>query len=127
MLMSACWQLALPFELVLEVDVAKHVPHLAMMLLTAFSHREANCDGNVEEEQPPTDRAVNIRPRKGPNKARFICMPPPNVLTNGNGRCDESYRRPARPVHSHLVAHGHLGNIVGSFAGRCWIFRRAVA
>jgi hypothetical protein len=35
---SASLQLALPLELVDDVDVPKQVPHLAMMLSTAFSH-----------------------------------------------------------------------------------------
>jgi len=127
MLISACRQLVLPRELVLEVDVAKHVPHLAMMLATAFSHFEFNGDTSVEEEQPVTDRAVNSRPRKVPKEARFIFVTPPSVLTNGSGRRDESYRRPAGPVHSHLVAHRQLVGIVEGFAGPCWIFRRAMA
>ena len=38
MSMSARRQLALPFELVREVEFAKQVPHLAMMLSTAFTH-----------------------------------------------------------------------------------------
>src|SRR5881396_2785694 len=77
MLISACWQLVLPSELVLEVDVAKHVSHFAMMLATAFSHFEFSGDDSVEVEQPMTDRAVNTRPRKVPNEIRFICVTSP--------------------------------------------------
>ncbi len=46
MSMSARRQLPLPFELVKEVEVAKQVPHLAMMLSTAFTHID---DGDVDE------------------------------------------------------------------------------
>jgi hypothetical protein len=63
---SASRQLPLPFELVLDVDVAKHVPHLAMMLSTALSHF------TVVDGHPVTHRTENTNPRN----ARF--MAPPN-------------------------------------------------
>jgi len=65
MLMSACRQLALPFELVLDVDVAKHVPHFAMMLSTALSHF------TVLDGHPLT----NSTDRTNPSKARFMSSP----------------------------------------------------
>ena len=40
MFISACRQLALPIELDDELEVPKQVPHLAMMLSTALSHRD---------------------------------------------------------------------------------------
>ncbi len=60
---SVSRQLALPFELVEEVDVPKQVPHLAMMLLTAFSHRDGVLDG-----QPVSPKATSTKA----SKARFI-------------------------------------------------------
>jgi hypothetical protein len=66
MFSSACRQLALPFELVLDVEVAKHVPHFAMMLSTALSHF-AVVDGH-----PLTARSE----KTNPTNARF--MAPPN-------------------------------------------------
>jgi hypothetical protein len=65
---SASLQLALPRELVDEVDVPKQVPHLAMMLFTAFSHRD------VLEGQPLTPTARN-KPATTPTTARFIGSP----------------------------------------------------
>jgi hypothetical protein len=60
---SVSRQLALPLELVEEVDVPKQVPHLAMMLLTAFSQRDGVLDG-----QPVSPKAASIRQ----SKARFM-------------------------------------------------------
>jgi hypothetical protein len=65
----ASLQLALPFELVREVDVAKQVPHLAMMLLTAFS--QIADDDEIDDGQPVTNR----RDSTTPAKARFIPHP----------------------------------------------------
>jgi hypothetical protein len=64
---NACLQLALPRELVEAVDVAKHVPHLAMMLATAFSQ----FDDDVEDGQPVTNRTDNTRP----SNVRFMRHP----------------------------------------------------
>jgi hypothetical protein len=71
---KACLQLALPFELVNDVDVAKQVPHLAMMLLTAFSHI-ADCE-EIDDGQPVT----NNRPNTTPAKARFMGHPKGKVI-----------------------------------------------
>ena len=62
---SASRQLPLPFELVLDVDVAKHVPHFAMMLSTALSHF------TVLDGHPLT----NSTDRTNPSKARFMSSP----------------------------------------------------
>jgi hypothetical protein len=71
---SACLQLPLPFELVNEFDVAKQVPHLLMMLLTAFSHIVDNDDDDNDDDagQPVT----NNRPNTTAAKARFMAHPP---------------------------------------------------
>jgi len=70
----ACLQLALPFELVNEVDVAKQVPHLAMMLLTAFSHIAD--EDEIDFGQPVTNR----RPNTAPARARFTRHPHEKVI-----------------------------------------------
>jgi hypothetical protein len=62
-------QLALPFELVNDVDVAKQVPHLAMMLSTALVHIAD--DDEMEDGHP-------VRPKRDsttPTKARFMRHP----------------------------------------------------
>ena len=69
-----CLQLALPFELVNEVDVAKQVPHLAMMLLTAFSHID-DCDES-DDLQPVT----NNRPNTAATNVRLIGHPKGRVI-----------------------------------------------
>lgn len=56
---SAWRQLPLVRELVLDVDVPKHVPHLAMMLSTALSHFAVEETGH-----PVTERTDNTNPRK---------------------------------------------------------------
>jgi len=73
MSMSARRQLPLPFELVKEVEVAKQVPHLAMMLSTAFTHIDDG-DGDEMEEagQPVRHKRDNITPAK----ARLMRHPP---------------------------------------------------
>jgi|SRR5215831_9410336 len=71
---SACLQLALPFELVNEFDVAKQVPHLAMMLLTAFSHI-ADCDES-DDLQPATNNRANTSAAQ----ARFMAHPKGKVI-----------------------------------------------
>ena len=73
--MSACLQLPLPFELVNEFDVAKQVPHLAMMLFTAFSHI-ADCD-EIDDGQPVTNRRDSTKP----TKARFMRHPTKKIST----------------------------------------------
>lgn len=70
----ACLQEPLPFELVNEFDVAKQVPHLAMMLLTAFSHIAD--DDEIDDGQPVT----NNRPNTTPAKARFMGHPRGKVI-----------------------------------------------
>ena len=70
-----CLQLALPFELVNEFDVAKQVPHLAMMLLTAFSHIAD--DDEMDDGHPVT----NNRPNTAPANARFIGHPKGKVIS----------------------------------------------
>ena len=58
-------QLALPFELVREVEVAKQVPHLAMMLSTAFTHIDEDGDEDgIEDGQPVRHKRDNITPAK---------------------------------------------------------------
>ena len=65
MSMSARRQLPLPFELVEEVEVAKQVPHLAMMLSTAFTHID---DGGGDErwrtDSRSDKRETTSRPQK---------------------------------------------------------------
>jgi hypothetical protein len=78
---NARLQLALPLELVSEVEVAKQVPHLAMMLSTAFSHIDG-LDG-----QPPRQRSDNTNP----NKARFMRPPHEKLFP-------EVYRRARRQI-----------------------------
>jgi hypothetical protein len=73
MFISACRQLALPIELDEELEVPKQVPHLAMMLSTAFSHRDGV--DNVDL-QPETQRIENTNPRK----ARFMSFPHEPVM-----------------------------------------------
>ena len=61
-------QLALPYELVKEVEVAKQVPHLAMMLSTALTHisdgDEDGDDDGMEDGQPVRHKRENITPAK---------------------------------------------------------------
>jgi hypothetical protein len=61
MLIRASRQLPLPLELVEEVDVPKHVPHLAMMLLTAFSQRVGVLDGHPVRPKAASTRASKVR------------------------------------------------------------------
>jgi len=77
MFINACRQLSLFRELVDDVDVddddvAKHVPHLAMMLSTALSH----LDGAGVQTAP---LAVKARREiaTNPRKARFMSFPSP--------------------------------------------------
>ena len=66
-------QLWLSRELVLAADdPVRHVPHLAMMLSTAFSHLRADDEDDNEEvfQQPVTDRNENANPRT----ARFMSL-----------------------------------------------------
>jgi len=78
MFISACLQLVLSLELVLEVDVPKHVPHLAMTLLTAFSHLDDNAEDNVEDGQPaPATAKIE---RTNPRSARFMSLLPTKVI-----------------------------------------------
>ncbi|HEY6476003.1 MAG TPA: hypothetical protein VI456_05435 [Polyangia bacterium] len=65
-------QLLLPFELVNEVDVAKQVPHLAMMLPTALAHIDD--EDEIEDGQPVRPRP-NRRDNTPPTKARFMRHP----------------------------------------------------
>jgi hypothetical protein len=77
MSMSARRQLPLPFELVKEVEVAKQVPHLAMMLSTAFTHIDDEDEDEMEEaRQPARQKRDNITPAK----ARLIETPPRKVI-----------------------------------------------
>lgn len=68
---SACLQLALPRELViddeLEVDVAKQVLHLAMMLSTAFSHIDG-LDGQPVRDRSETTNAIRARFMRHPHE-----------------------------------------------------------
>jgi hypothetical protein len=57
-------QLALPLELVKDVEVAKQVPHLAMMLSTAFTHIEDEDEDGMEDGQPVRHRRDQITPAK---------------------------------------------------------------
>lgn len=79
--MRARRQLPLPFELVREVEVAKQVPHLAMMLSTAFTQiDDGGGDDEMEEEagQPVRQKRDNITPAK----ARLMRHPHEKLLTN---------------------------------------------
>jgi hypothetical protein len=69
MFIKASLQLALSFELVLVLDdePGRHVPHLAMMLSTAFSHLD-------EGIQAVTDRTENTKL----TSPSFISCPPKN-------------------------------------------------
>jgi hypothetical protein len=73
---SASRQLSLPRELVLDVDVPKHVPHLAMTLSTALSHLDSSgdCDCNWFVQAPRPKQRTN------PRKARFMSLLPTNRL-----------------------------------------------
>jgi hypothetical protein len=73
MSISARRQLALPFELVNEVEVAKQVPHLAMMLSTALVHIAE--DDEIEEGQPVRPNTDNKEDNTTPAKARFMRHP----------------------------------------------------
>jgi hypothetical protein len=75
---SASLQLPLPFELVNEFDVAKQVPHLLMMLLTAFSHIDDNGDDNDDDAGQPV---TNNRPNTTAAKARFMAHPRGKVIS----------------------------------------------
>lgn len=68
---NACLQLALPRELPSEDEVAKQVPHLAMMLSTAFSH----IDGLDGQPVRPTSN------RTTPQTARFMRPPHEKLFT----------------------------------------------
>lgn len=81
---SARLQLALPLELVSEVEVAKQVPHFAMTLSTAFSHIDG-LDG-----QPLRQRSDNTNP----NKVRFMRHPHEKLLAQYiAGRAERSSTR----------------------------------
>ncbi len=74
-------QLALPYELVKEVEVAKQVPHLAMMLSTALTHiSDGDEDGDedgMEDGQPVRHKRDNITPAK----ARLMRHPHEKLFT----------------------------------------------
>jgi hypothetical protein len=70
-------QLALPFELVKEVEVAKQVPHLAMMFSTAFTHIED--EGEREDDGQPVRHK---RENSTPPRARFMKHPHEKLLTD---------------------------------------------
>jgi len=72
---SASLQLPLPFELVNEFDVAKQVPHLLMMLLTAFSHIGDDVNNADDDESDDGQPVTNNRPNTAAAKARFIAHP----------------------------------------------------
>jgi hypothetical protein len=72
MSISARRQLELPFELVKEVEVAKQVPHLAMMLSTAFTHID---DEDEMEDGQPVRPTEHKRENTTPTKARFTRHP----------------------------------------------------
>jgi len=78
MSMSARRQLPLPFELVREVEFAKQVPHLAMMLSTAFTHIDEVEEDEMEDGQPVRKKRDNITPAK----ARLMRHPREKLLTN---------------------------------------------
>jgi hypothetical protein len=92
--MSACLQLPLPFELVNEFDVAKQVPHLAMLLFTAFSHI-ADSD-EIEDGQPVTNRRDSTKP----TRARFMRHPTKKISTeyslSGGRKVSRQKRFPRR-------------------------------
>ncbi len=73
MSISARRQLELPFELVKEVEVAKQVPHLAMMLSTAFTHID---DEDEMEDGQPVRPTEHKRENTTPTTARFTEAPP---------------------------------------------------
>jgi hypothetical protein len=69
-------QLWLSRELVLAADApGRHVPHLAMMLSTAFSHLRADEEDDNDDvfQQPETERTDNTENAK-PRKARFMSL-----------------------------------------------------
>jgi hypothetical protein len=68
---SACLQPALPLELPSDDEVAKQVPHLAMMLSTAFSHID------VLDGQPVRPRNNNANP----GTTRFMRPPHEKLFT----------------------------------------------
>jgi hypothetical protein len=79
MSISARRQLPLPFELVKEVEVAKQVPHLAMMLSTAFTHINDDDEDEMEDDgQPVRHKRDNITPAK----ARLMRHPHEKLFTN---------------------------------------------
>jgi len=78
---SASRQLSLPSELVLDVEVPKHVPHLAMTFSTAFSHLDRSCDCDCSWfVQEATSKQTTER--TNPRKARFMSLLPTNRLWN---------------------------------------------
>ena len=79
MSMSARRQLALPFELVREVEFAKQVPHLAAMLSTAFTHIDDGDEDEMEDDgQPVRPKSDNITPAK----ARLMRHPREKLFTH---------------------------------------------
>lgn len=78
---SASLQLALPFELVNELDVAKQVPHLLMMLLTAFSHIGDDVDNDDIDEIDDGQPVTNNRPNTTAAEARFMADPRGKVMS----------------------------------------------
>jgi hypothetical protein len=74
---SASRQLSLPRELVLDVDVPKHVPHLAITFSTAFSHLDCSCDCDCSwfVQAARVKQAIE---RTNPRQARFMSLLPTN-------------------------------------------------
>jgi hypothetical protein len=77
MFIRSCRQLALSLELVLEVDVPKHVPHLAMTLSTALVHLDDNAEVNVDGQPVPATAKIE---RANPRSARFMSLLPTRVI-----------------------------------------------
>jgi hypothetical protein len=92
MSIRAVRQLVLPSELVLvlevDVDVPKHVPHLAMMLSTALSHFEL-----AGLHPAPATAKTAKKESTSPEKARFMNLTPRTVEADyrvgaaGRSRC----------------------------------------
>src|SRR5215468_4275380 len=76
MFIKAARQLALPLELELEDDPARHVPHLAMMLSTACSHLE------LVGQPVTTNNNERTNPKQTNETARFMRHPHENCYSS---------------------------------------------
>jgi len=106
---SACLQPALPLELPSDDEVAKQVPHLAMMLSTAFSHID------VLDGQPvrPRNNNANLR------TTRFMRPPHEKLFTEYIiPRCPDEPRRTDRGRREIIPPTRHAAPIASIDARR---------